>query len=73
MNNATTDDDSLDQFVRIVDNGAGNVDELQIDADGGGNNFNQAVALFDAGGFGNLVRIVFNDDGATNSSDLSVV
>jgi hypothetical protein len=73
MSTASTDDDSLDQFVRVVDNGAGNADELQIDADGGGNNFNQTIALFDAGGIGDLVRIIFNDDGGTNTSDVAVV
>lgn len=73
MSTATTDDDSLDQFVRIVDNGAGNNDELQIDANGGGDNFNQTVALFDSGAVSDIVRIAFNDDGATNTSDLAVV
>ncbi|MDA7946917.1 MAG: hypothetical protein MPJ78_05530 [Hyphomicrobiaceae bacterium] len=66
---ATTSDDSLSQFVRIVDNGDGNVDELQIDADGGGDNYAFTAAIFDAG---SMVRMVFQDDGAESTANVSV-
>ncbi len=69
---ATTADDSLDQFVRVVDNGSGNVDALQIDQDGGGDNFSLTVAVFDAGASGDAVRIAFDDDGAAGASNVTV-
>ena len=69
---ATTADDSLDQFVRVVDNGSGNVDALQIDQDGGGDNFSLTVAVFDAGAAGDAVRIAFDDDGAAGTSNVTV-
>ena len=65
--------DKLKSFSRIVQSGDRILLLPQIDADGGGNNFNQIIALFDAGGVGEFVRITFNDDGGANSSDLSVV
>ncbi|MEM8743696.1 MAG: M10 family metallopeptidase C-terminal domain-containing protein, partial [Pseudomonadota bacterium] len=69
---ATTDDDDLSSFVRVVDNGSGAVDALQIDQDGGGDNYSLTVALFDAGSSGDTVRIAYDEDGSTTTANLTV-
>ena len=60
---ANPDTDQLSDFVQIVENGAGAVDELQVDVDGGGDNF-QTVALLDGNGG---VKILFDDNGTDTS------
>lgn len=61
--------DDLGDFVRIVDNGDGAVDTLQVDVDGGGDDFVSVASLnADAG-----VRITYNDDGTAAPTDSGVV
>lgn len=61
--------DELGDFVRIVDNGDGAVDTLQVDVDGGGDDFVSVASLnADAG-----VRITYNDDGSAAPTDSGVV
>uniref|UniRef100_UPI00307C3768 DUF5801 repeats-in-toxin domain-containing protein n=1 Tax=Anderseniella sp. Alg231-50 TaxID=1922226 RepID=UPI00307C3768 len=55
--------DQLSDFVNIVQNGAGVADDLQIDSDGGGDNF-VTVATLDADGG---VNILYDDDGTDTS------
>ena len=54
----------LTDFVQLIENGDGAVDQLQVDVDGGADNFTTVATLDgDAG-----VKVVFNDDG-TESTD----
>jgi hypothetical protein len=54
----------LSDFIQLVDQGDGAVDQLQVDVDGGADSFTTVATLDgDAG-----VKVVFDDDG-TESTD----
>ena len=59
LGGANPDTDQISDFVQIVDNGAGAVDSLQVDADGGGDSFTTIATLDSSAG----VRVVIDDSG----------
>lgn len=64
-----TDQDDLSDFVRVVENGDGAVDHLQVDVDGGGDSFvNVASINADSG-----VSITYSDDSSAASTNSGVV
>ncbi len=64
-----TDQDDLGDFVRVVENGDGAVDHLQVDVDGGGDSFVSVASLNADSG----VSITYSDDSSAASTNSGVV